>query len=530
MSTGGWTQPKWSPCSFTMNLLSAKGALVAVSAWKILWAMDILVRQAVNIPAELNECMSVVYGNVFLAYAIFYKAPKVMERMKIVSEELRKANEKADERGEAAKQFIKDHFKDKSDPKLAAKIDEFMGQEMEMMSIMEEQLHNVGYLNETLEIAEDLETKNADFLRVMMMPALIIIGILKNYKIAALTMHIANGFLQLHFKKMDDETVELFVGLTDCYITDILAPLMFLIPHWYLQKVYHFTQRVILPKIMRSKVYDPQMAFIDACVKGDKASMKTILHKYADKININGRTGIAGNTGLHIACKEGHFHIVQSILDCEKKNVKHNIENFHGFTPLALAASAGHKFIVMRLLKCKTLDLSYDQVEQMLRASTTQEFYQIAKMILTDFKRRSGTEFDPTLGTYINRIEECMRKKDAKSVDIYKKAIHAWFSLKNTSKLEFTRASKKSRKEIWQDFKDHFECSICYEEFSGGEIYSCENDHWICLACKKSWTISCPTCRASYGENGPLRRYKAEKILKDFSALREIVEEKPHNA
>ena len=59
-----------------MNPISAKGVLVAVSAWKILWAIDILVRQAEHIPAEVNECISVVYGNVLLAYAAFYKIPK----------------------------------------------------------------------------------------------------------------------------------------------------------------------------------------------------------------------------------------------------------------------------------------------------------------------------------------------------------------------------------------------------------------------------------------------------------------------
>ena len=506
-----------------MNLLSAKGALIAVSAWKILWAVDIIVRQALHLPAEFNNCISVVYGNVFLAYATFYEVPKVNERMKNIIEELRKSNE----RGDARNQFLKGNFENMDDSMIEGEINEFNGEVNEMHSLLEEQLQHIGYLTEIFKTAEDLDTKNADMLRVTIMPALIILGVFMNYKIAALTMHMANSFLALHFKKMGAEEVGLAVGLTDCYITDVIATLLFLIPHRYLQKIYHFTQRV---NILKKKVYDPQIAFIDACVKGDKISMKSLLHKYANKINLNARSGIAGNTGLHIACQKGHLNIVQSILDCEKRNVKHNIENFHGFTPLGLAVSAGHKLIVTRLLKCKGLKLTDDQVEQILRVSTMQEHYQIAKVILTDFKRQRGMEFDPTLVTYINRIEECIRKKDAKSVDICKKAIQAWFTSRNKSKVESKSTAKKSREEIWQDFKDHFECCICYEEFSGGEIYSCVNDHWICLVCKTSWTYSCPTCRADFGENGPMRRYKAEKILKDFEAMKKIEEERPHNA
>ena len=45
--------------------------------------------------------------------------------------------------------------------------------------------------------------------------------------------------------------------------------------------------------------------------------------------------------------------------------------------------------------------------------------------------------------------------------------------------------SKRSKEDVRQDITDHFECCICYEEFKGGEIYSCENNHWICRGCKK---------------------------------------------
>ena len=127
-------------------------------------------------------------------------------------------------------------------------------------------------------------------------------------------------------------------------------------------------------------------------------------------------------------------------------------------------------------------------------------------------------------------MKNAKKKNDSKSVDIYKKAIQAWFMSRSVVKTEQKGKAKKSKEEIWRDIQDHFECCICYEEFRGGEIYSCENDHWMCLACKNSWKINCPTCRADFGENGPLRRHTVEKILLDFEALRGVMEEKPHSA
>ena len=70
-------------------------------------------------------------------------------------------------------------------------------------------------------------------------------------------------------------------------------------------------KRMFAIKILRNKEYDPQYAFVDACGKGDKAAMKSLLDKYHDKININARSGKAGNTGLHAACAGGHVNIVQ---------------------------------------------------------------------------------------------------------------------------------------------------------------------------------------------------------------------------
>ena len=480
-------------------------------------------------PSELEMNLSVVYGNMILAYATFYMLPMIAVKLKNHRKELKERNEMS----EAMNKLAMENFEQlKNDPRAQAIIQENIRQNQNFIREMEAESNSyTAFTEATLEALKDLDGKNANLLRDTLVPAMVILFAMRNYKKAALLLHAANGFLQPHFTRLDDtDEFVLVFGPTSIYVCDIISTLLALIPHRYWQMLSQIIQQIAIYTILRPKEFDPQMAFMDACVRGDKVNMKTILNKYANKINVNARQGVTGNTGLHIACRGGHLNIVQSILDCERKNVKLNLENFSGFTPVELAANGGHRLIVMRLLKCKNMKLNSEQVEKIVRTSTMQEFYQIAKMILADFKRRTGMDFDQTLGTYINRIDECIRKKDSKSLDIYKKAIHAWFTSRNMSKMELNSAAKKSKEEIWQDFQDHFECSICYEEFNGGEIYSCENDHWICLSCKKSWTISCPSCRVDFGENGPVRRYKAEKMLKDFLALRKIMEEKPHNA
>ena len=69
--------------------------------------------------------------------------------------------------------------------------------------------------------------------------------------------------------------------------------------------------------------------------------------------------------------------------------------------------------------------------------------------------------------------------------------------------------SKRGKEDVWQDIQDHFECCICFEDFKGGDVYSCENDHWICRGCKKFLNNQLPDLQVILRrQTQGLRRYE----------------------
>ena len=64
-----------------MNLLTPKGLLASVSAWKMLSYVAFLLWNAESIPSEVNSSVNMVYMNVILAYAIYYQIPYFMKMM-----------------------------------------------------------------------------------------------------------------------------------------------------------------------------------------------------------------------------------------------------------------------------------------------------------------------------------------------------------------------------------------------------------------------------------------------------------------
>ena len=394
------------------------------------------------------------------------------------------------------------------------------------------------YLSYISDLGNDLASKN-DYMMViewLIGPLIIVLCLVKNYKTVAAFTHVITTFLQVYVQKGSGGG-EYYLGISfrlpDGWLSyiDIIAPLLISIPNQYIHRLLRTVRRIILFNIMRRECADPQLAFIDACKNGNKAAMKDILDRFGSQINVNGRIGQSGDTALHIACRLGHLSIVQSLLDCQDKNVKLNIQNNRGDTPLTVSVGTGHKVMIKKILKSKNMKLTGEQVERAVLVATNEENYECAKIILAQYKIQEGTVFNSMLETYINRVQEGIRKKDIKSVDVYKRAIVAWFIARNSANTAAQKMNtKKTKEEIWLNFKEHFECTICFEEFYGGQIYSCESDHWICVTCKDKWIMNCPTCRVDFSENGPVRRHKAEKVLEDFAALQKIMEENLHNA
>ena len=87
---------------------------------------------------------------------------------------------------------------------------------------------------------------------------------------------------------------------------------------------------------------------------------------------------------------------------------------------------------------------------------------------------------------------DCLKTKDEAS-EVCKIGIRNCFKAKKPPK----ERKDKTKEDILQDIQEYYlECNICNEEFADGELYSCENDHWLCRNCKASMRApTCPTCR-----------------------------------
>ena len=267
------------------------------------------------------------------------------------------------------------------------------------------------------------------------------------------------------------------------------------------------------------KCDNPQKSFFDCCANGDKVLARELLKEFATRIDINA-TDTDGNTGLHIACSFGHLNLVQSLVAIKKKTINVNTKNNNGAYPMALAALGGHRLVVEKLIQSRKPKVNEEQVGLAVQMAVERDEMKLANLIMVKYSEREGKDFNTTLASYLTRYFACMQTNNNKK--IYRKAIMDWFKSKNVSK-DVER--RKTMEELLQDIKESYlECNICNEEFQNGEVYSCENDHWLCRDCKSALRKPrCPTCRSDFGKRGPERRRMAEQLLADVDALRQIL-------
>ena len=278
--------------------------------------------------------------------------------------------------------------------------------------------------------------------------------------------------------------------------------------------------------VLRREDNDLQRAFLDACAHGHADALRRVLVRHQEWVNVNARMGRTGDTGLHIASEKGHISVVKFLLGFEGKNLNPNIENDEGSTPLALAARGGHRTIVRALLKARNLKLKANQVKKVLKEVFSGDSidFEIAKMVINEYKTREGREFDTALTAHVDRCAELVQRaglEARRSLASHKKEIQKWLDSTLLSKKPRQEIPQsKTRDELLQDLKDHCECGMYYEEYAGGEVWACANDHWTCRACGRKMTRArssvdyrCPTCRSDFDCSPPARRHTAEKVL-----------------
>ena len=187
-------------------------------------------------------------------------------------------------------------------------------------------------------------------------------------------------------------------------------------------------------------------------------------------VNVNARMGRAGDTGLHVASEKGHLNVVKFLLGFGRKNLNLNIENDRGGTPLSLAACGGHRPIARALLKARNLKLKGDQVKRVMKEVFSGDSidFEIAKMILNEYKCREGREFDAALSSHVDKCAELAQKSGLearKSLVTHQKEIQKWLDSTLSKKPSQESPQSKTRDELLQDMKEHCECGICYEEY-----------------------------------------------------------------
>lgn len=88
-------------------------------------------------------------------------------------------------------------------------------------------------------------------------------------------------------------------------------------------------------------VLTPTLLLHHAAFKNDVAELRRLLALRQYDVN---SVDVYGNTALHIAVMLGHTQIVEQLLQCDE--LKINLKNKHGFTPLSEATSFGDRALI----------------------------------------------------------------------------------------------------------------------------------------------------------------------------------------
>ena len=269
-------------------------------------------------------------------------------------------------------------------------------------------------------------------------------------------------------------------------------------------------------------------SFLEACRNGNKGTMRKLLREHSELIKLNMLLTPNGDTALHLACREGHLTIVESLLDLRERAVDVNIENSNGDSPLFVAAAAGHVGIVKRLLRMKGLKLKEGCGEKTVVQAVRNGHFESAQLIMSAIEKRriAISIVDPenilpsSLNRYVRLTSE-LRSRSAKTeydvqkinlqLETYRKSI---LSIVNPSEPKTATVPdvKKSLKESIDELGECLECTICCENFDEMKVFACTKDHWICSRCLPR-NDRCPSCREDFNAHPPTRRVTCEKFL-----------------
>ena len=275
-----------------------------------------------------------------------------------------------------------------------------------------------------------------------------------------------------------------------------------------------------------------QPEFLEACRSGNRARMRRLLSEHGRHIDMVHLRTRRGDTALHLACREGHIAIVESLLDLKeerRRRVDVNAENALHETPLVVAADAGHAAVVRRLLRARGLALGEGHGAKAVMRAALNGHYEAAQAVLLAMQRgnvASTMAKAKQLLSHLTRYVELAGS--AKSARAQHEAHKLALLMNNHENIirsivcpgggggdsaDATPAlRRKSLRESVDELKESIECTICCEGYEDAKVYACSNDHWICILCLPR-NARCPSCREDFNKHPPRRRVTCEKYL-----------------
>ena len=270
-------------------------------------------------------------------------------------------------------------------------------------------------------------------------------------------------------------------------------------------------------------------SFLDACKTNNKATMRKLLKEHGEHIDVNMIQYKTGDTALHLAVREGHLAIVESLLSVKEKLVDVNIVNSNGETPLLIASATGHVGIVKRLLRVRGIKLKDGCGERAVMKAIGNYYFEVAQVIM-DVIENKGIDtkmlkpknlLTSCLNRYVRLANELSSgggrsrsehdvQRLSQRLETYRKSILSIVSLREPETM--TVPDRKSLKESRNEMRECLECTICYENFEDMKVFACTRDHWICVQCLPH-NDRCPSCREDFNVHPPTRRVTCEKFL-----------------
>ena len=214
-----------------------------------------------------------------------------------------------------------------------------------------------------------------------------------------------------------------------------------------------------------------------------------------------------------------------------------NLTNDDNKTTLNLAVSHGNGNIVKEIIRHKSFDWKDVDFNNLVAEAVTNRWFKIACNLVSE--QPDHKFVDPNVGIFLERCDiltgeinklkknSPIRDRKEKDIEIYVKSLNQILAPVVANEREEKKTAGQAIQSAQQylpvspeqaavtQLSNQLECPICMEEMWDTQIWSCSNDHWLCVGCISNPEMeACPICREDFSQEQPTRRYQAESMAK----------------